>query len=292
MWRYRDAIPAGAAALLCAGAALGQEKGFYFYQRVEATANELAWITRLEATAGYNVNRYLGFEAGVPVYFVRPQPRIKAAPAVERADGLGNVRVTARLAVSTAAVDYFGAATVTAPTGDEDKGLSTGKVTWDWSSHFERSFGRITPFGAVGVANTITDTPFFVRPFSSQGLVTRLEGGVRVGLLRRLSAGALLYTIQPSGEQTVISRLLRGGPAPPLAPAGRGRRRGVFEQAPRTVGPAELVRERGGAVWISAGPFGIVDFQLGYSRSAPYALDSLFVGIGANLGSLIRQRRL
>lgn len=282
----------GAIVLLWAGAAFGQEKGFYFYQRADSMRNELAWITRLDTTAGYNFNRYLAFETGVPVYFVRPRGTIAGAPAVERANGLGNVRATARLTVSTPALDYLGAVTVTAPSGDEDKGLSTGKVTYDWNNHFERSLGRITPFGAVGVANTISDTPFFVRPFSSQGLVTRWEGGARFRLAQRLSAGGLLYAIQPSGEQTVISRVVRGSPAGRAPPAGRGTGRRVFEQAQRTVGPAEIVRERGGAVWLSVGPLGVVDFQVGYSRSASYRLDSLFVGAGVNVGSLIRQRRL
>ncbi len=288
---YRLTRWLGGFLFLCASAA-GQERGFYFYPRLDATRNELGWIARLDAAAGYNFNRHFALEAGLPGYIVRPKGASGGGPALPRATGVGNLHVSARLTISTSLVSYLGAVTVTAPTGDEDKGLSTGKVTWDWNNHFERSFGRMTPFGAVGVANTISDTPFFVRPFISQGRVTRLEGGARWSLARRLSGGALVYTIQPSGEQTVISRVIpaniaaRQGPAP-----GRRRGRGVFEFTPRTVGPAEIVRDRGGSLWVSLGPFGGLDFHTGYSRSTTYALDTVFFGVGVNVGSLIQQRR-
>lgn len=282
----------GGVLLLCASAA-GQERGFYFYPRLDATRNELGWIARLDAAAGYNFNRHFALEAGLPGYIVRPSGASAGGPTLPRATGAGNLHVTARLTISTSLLSYLGALTVTAPTGDKDKGLSTGKVTWDWNNHFERSFGTVTPFGALGVANTVSDTPFFVRPFISQGRVTRLEGGARWSLARRLSAGALLYTIQPSGQQTVISRVMPANIAakPGLLP-GRRRGRGVFEFAPTTVGPAEIVRDRGGSLWVSMGPFGLLDFQVGYSRSITYALDTVFFGAGVNVGSLIQQRRL
>lgn len=279
----------GGVLLLCACAS-GQERGLYLYHRLDATRNELGWIARLDAAAGYNFNRHLALDVGLPLYIIRPSGTA-GGPALERATGFGNLHVTGRLTISTALLSYFGAVTVTAPTGEEDKGLSTGKVTWDWNNHFERSFGRITPFGAVGLANTVSDTPLFVRPFISQGRITRLEGGARCSLARRLSAGVLLYTIQPSGEQTVISRVIRGNltRGPGLLP-GRRRGRGVFEFASTTVGPPEIVRDRGGSLWVSVGPLGVLDFHAGYGRSTTYALDTVFFGVGVNVGSLIQQK--
>lgn len=281
-----------------------QGTGFHLYERFDATRNALGVITRVDSTAGYNFNRYFAVDAGLPVYMVRPSETALDTVAMQRATDIGNLHMTARLRAATPTIIYLGTFTVTAPTGAKDQGLSTGKATYDWNNHFERSFGRATPFGDLGVANAIADTPLFVRPFTSQGLVTRFEGGVRLSLAPRVTAGALLYAIEPHGEQTVISRLtkLGVGSSPPIPgspgrpdreqPVGRGRKQGVFELNHTTVGPAEIARDRGGSLWLSFGPLHVSDFQLGYSRSTTYALDTVFFGIGVNVGSLIKKGRL
>ena len=286
-----------AGTVTCAGQSAGESTGFYLYERLDATRNALGFITRVDSTAGYNLNRYFAVDAGLPLYVVRPSENALAG-AMQRATDIGNVHLTARLTAATPAITYLGTFTVTAPTGDKDKGLSTGKATYDWNNHFERSFGRITPFGAVGVANTIADAPLYIRPFTSLGLVTHFEGGTRVRLAARVSAGASLYAFEPSGEQTVISRVTRNGAGSPPArpdreqPMGRGRKQGVFELNQTTVGPAGIARDRGGSMWLSFGPFQVLDFQIGYTRSATHALDTVFFGVGVNAGSLIKKARL
>ena len=281
-----------------AGQPSSESTGFYLYERFDATRNTLGFITRIDSTAGYNFNRYFALDAGVPLYLVRPSETALTSATIARANDIGNVHLTARINAVTPAITYLGTFTATAPTGDKNKGLGTGRATYDWNNHLERSFGRLTPFGEAGVANTVADTPFFIRPFTSQGLVAHFEGGLRLSLAPRVSVEGSLYTIEPSGEQTVISRVTPSqapsSPAPPNRGQGmgRGHKQGVFELAQTTVGPAEIARDRGGSVWLSLGPFSVLDFQLGYSRSATYALDTVFFGAGLNLGSLIKKGRL
>lgn len=275
-----------AGAITCAAQSSG-ESGFYLYERLDATHNTLGFITRIDSTAGYNFNRYFAVDAGLPVYFVRPDDT--AASPLTRANGIGNVHLTARLTAASPAITYLGSFTVTAPTGDKDKGLSTGKATYDWNNHFERAFGRVTPFGALGIANTVTDTPFYMRPYTSYGTVGHFEGGARVSLVPRVSAGASVYAIEPSGEQTVISRVHGNGNASGTPAMGRGHKPGVFELNQTTVGPAEIARDRGVSLWLSFGPFRVLDFQTGYTRSTTYALDTVFFGVGVNVGSLIKK---
>jgi hypothetical protein len=284
------------AALCCGPAAAqsGEERGFTLYERFDGTANTLGAFMRLDSTLGYNFNRFVALEAGLPVYFVRPSETALAFPGASRVNGIGNAHAALRLTFANPGVNYVPSLTVTAPTGDEAKGLSTGHVTYDWNNHFDRLFGRLMPYADIGIANSITDTPFFQRPFSSYGKVVHLEGGALLRIWQYASIGASAYTIEPSGEQTVVSRL---GPPPQAQEPqegqsqnrGRGRKSGVFELQQVTVGPAEIARDRGASAWIMLTPSQTVDFHIGYSRSATYALDTVFFGVGFNIGSMIRR---
>lgn len=284
----------GITLLVCAANCAGEspdQAGFYLYERFDSTANTLGFISRVDSTAGYKLNRYVAFDAGLPLYIVRPSESVAATSAIQRVTDIGNAHMTARLTVVRPVLSYLGSFTVTAPTGDEQKGLSTGKATFDWNNQLERTFGRVTPFAALGVANTIADTPFFLRPYTSQGLVTHLEGGARVALASRLELGGSVYAYEPSGEQTVISRVKRGTAvaSQPASASRSGRGKpGVFESSAITTGDAGIARDRGGNVWLSFGPVHAFDFQVGYSRSTTYALGTVFFGVGVNLGSIIK----
>ncbi len=266
-----------------------EDSGFYLYERVDATSNQVGFVTRLDSSVGYKLNRYFAVDAGLPVYLIRPSESALSTSSVARVNGIGNARIAGHFLVMNPAVNYLSSLTVTAPTGDKDKGLSTGHVTYDWNNHLDRSFGRLTPFGDAGVANTVSDTPFFIRPFTSTGFVTHLSGGVQFRLFKAVGVGALAYTIRPSGEQIIVSRVRgKGAVSPPGQSAGHSRGQGVFELAPTTVGPAEIARDRGGSMWLSISPSRFLGFQLGYTRSTTYSLNTVFLGAGINLGSLIR----
>ncbi len=307
-----------AALLVASGVALAsdEQRGFTLYERFEGSSNTLGVITRLDSTFGYNFNRFVSVDAGAPVYFVRPSASALDGQTPAPQSGMGNVHASLRLNFVSPAISYLPSLTVTAPTGDKNKGLSTGKTTWDFNNHLERAFGRLTPFGEIGFANAVSDTSFFTRPYVSQGFVTHADGGAFLRLERHVIVGAAVYTINPSGEQTVISRLLppkaQGNPAPgnsgtmpgnsgttPGNGKGNGKALGrgskppaVWETAPETTGPADIARDRGFTTSLTIMPTSKVDLEIGYSRSTTYALDSLFFGVGVNLGSLFRKGRL
>ncbi len=277
--------------LAAAAGAQENSRGPLFEARFDGTVNELGVILRFDPTAGYRLNRYAAVEAGVPFYFVRPSET--ALPSLGAASGaaLGNAHFALRLRFANPALNYEPSLTVTAPTGDEARGLSTGKVTWDLNNLLHRSFGRVTPYASLGAANTVSDTPLFVRPFTSHGLVGHVEGGALLALAGPLSFGASLYAIAPSGEQTVVSRVFRGAAQsdPPgqgrSTPMGRGRdKQGVFESAPETQGPAGIARDRGGSLWITAGTSQGLEFHAGYTRSFTFALDTLSFGAAVRFG--------
>src|SRR5437773_615429 len=75
------------------------------------------------------------------------------------------------------ALSYSSTLELTAPTGDKARGFTTGRATADWTNRFSHKMDSFTPFGSAGLANTVSDTKFFVRPFTSLGMVVHFEGG-------------------------------------------------------------------------------------------------------------------
>jgi hypothetical protein len=265
--------------------------GFTFYERFQGSTNTLGVVTRLDTNAGYQFNSHFSVDGGIPVYFIRPSAASTAATGTRSANGIGNVYAQFRLTLASPVLNFASTLTGTAPTGDKATGFSTGSVTVDWSNYFERSFSRLTPFADIGIANSVSDTFFFVRPYTTLGFVSHFDGGARYRIARALHAGASLYAIEPSGRQTVLSRLF--APQQQAAAAGnsgRGNRnQGVFESASVTTGSAEIARDHGFSTWIQISPASTLDLYAGYTRSTQYALDTVFFGMGVNLGKVFRK---
>ncbi len=263
-----------------------QEKGFIFRSSVQGSVNDLGSILRSDLAAGYDFNRHFGVDVGVPFYFIRPSDTAVNTFGTTSTNGVGNVYANFRLSAPSPVVNYASYLTVTAPTGDRDKGLTTGRATIDWTNHFNRSFSRLTPFGNLGLANTVSDTPFFVRPFSSVGFVTHLEGGATYRILPRLHAGASRYQIVAAGQQRAVSRVVQGRGR--RAQAGRGR---PFEAPVETVVATDSLNDHGYSAWLGFYPVSRLGLEAGYNRSARYALDSLFFTARFDLGSWISRTR-
>ena len=263
-------------------------RGFTFYERFQGSFNSVGAVTRLDTTVGYQLNSHFSVAGGIPIYFVRPSDSSTAATGTRSANGIGNVYGQFRLTLANPIVNYASTVTVYAPTGDQATGFSTGHVTADWSNYFERTLSRVTPFGEIGIANSVSDTLFFVRPYTTLGFVTHLQGGARYRLRRGVNVGAGVYAIEPRGQQTVVSRLVSLVNAAPSATKSNGNGR-VFQTASVTTGSADIARDHGISTWLQLSPTGVLDFYAGYTRSVRFALDTVFVGVGVNVGKAIRQ---
>jgi hypothetical protein len=282
-------------ALLMPGLSAADEShGVIFYERFLGSSNTLGNVFRLDTTVGYSFDKHFSIDGGLPVFFIRPSDTTISSGGMAATNGIGNAYLEVRFALANPLVNYSSVVTGSAPTGDKNRGLSTGRATVDWTNHFDRSFSRLTPFGNIGFANTVSDTPLFVRPYTTLGFVTHLEGGVVYRLAKFLGAGAAAYAIEPAGQQTVISQLI-GKTATASAQSGKSNGRhghqGVFESTHSSVGPADLVRDDGFSVWGSIRPAKALTLQVGYTRSIHYALNTVSFGIGVNLGSVVRNLR-
>jgi hypothetical protein len=139
------------------------------------------------------------------------------------------------------------------------------------------------------LANSISDTHFFTRPFTSLGFVSHFEGGVKLKLSHYFSLGVSAYDILPSGQQKIYSKLIKSEGT--VSGVSSRSRKGVFESNHVTIGDAAIARDNGYSAWFDITPSSYMDLELGYNRSIPYALNTVSFGVGFNLGYLARKTR-
>jgi hypothetical protein len=67
----------------------------------------------------------------------------------------------------------------------------------------------VTPFARGGLANTVSDTSFFVRPFTSLGIVSHFDGGAKFRVSQFVDVVASAYAVRASGQQKIISKIFK-----------------------------------------------------------------------------------
>jgi hypothetical protein len=253
------------------------ETGFASYLEFGGTHNADGTIYDVTTSVGYNFTKHFGMDVGLPIYFVRPS----SSTGANSSNGIGNPFADAHVKWLSPVVNFGSVLTGFAPVADSKKGLSTGHGTYDWTNHVDHAFGSLTPFGEVGISNTIVDSRLFLRPFTTFGFNTHFRLGANYDVWKIFSVGASGYDIVPSGQQTVFSRVVAGN----TIAASHGR---VFLNNQQTTGTADIVKDHGFSTWVDANPGRYVDMELGFTRSMSYDLNSVSFTIGLNVGRLYR----
>ena len=287
--------------------------GWWFSERFVGTSNTAGLVLKSNSTVGYRFNDHVQTYAGLPVYFTRQTPT-NGNSGSTFVNGIGNAFTGLLISAKGEALHYSSELVLTAPTGDRSRGFSTGHVTGDWTNTFSHPFATVTPYGSVGLANTISDTEFFVRPFTTKGAVAHMEGGSLFRLTSHLNAGASAYAVRAAGTQEIVSKVVdvpatqttssatttsqttsqKNGVLSTVTNAvgltnGNGNGNGsvnktIFETTHETVTTADAVDDHGFSTWLAFRVNSMTDFQFGYSRSVSYQFNSLFFGIGFHAG--------
>lgn len=271
-----------------AGFAGKANQGMNAYATFEGSSSSSGSIFDMNNMVGYDFNRAVGFDVGVPFYFVAPP----AQPGVaSTATGVGNFYLDGRMTLESQVVDYLPTATITFPTGNTSKGLSTGSVTYDLDSRFQHDFGVWAPFFDVDVGNSLDNTNnpdvrVVRRPFLTLGKVAQIKTGPEVHITERIILSADYYRVVPWGPQTVISRVVRPGTT------GKGGKNGrSYEVVQRTVGGAKLVSDNGFDASLAFSPKRFMDLSLAFNHSTHYALNSVSFSVGFNLTQMLSRNR-
>jgi hypothetical protein len=277
--------------LVLAAAAAAQQKttpapaakdatGITAYEEFDGTTNSDGQVYELHSSVGYNFNEHFGMDVGLPIYFIRPSTSTGGSSS----NGVGDPAVDARVKFLNPILNFGSTLTGSAPIADPRKGFSTGHGTYDWTNHVDRRFDSLTPFADLGISNTVADSRLFMRPFTTYGFNAHLQAGANYDLWKIFSVGASGYDILPSGTQTIFSKVSHGSGN--TGPVQHGR---FFQNNQQTTGTADITRDHGFSTWVDASPTRAVDFELGFTRSMHYDLNSVSFSIGFNLTQLARK---
>jgi hypothetical protein len=253
----------------------GRERGLTLFESFEGSANSEGVVSFLTTSASYNFNDHFSAGIGLPIYFDHA-----SYAGGTSANGIGNFFATVRGVWRGPVVNFGTSLTGSAPTGSSSKGLSTGHATFDWDNRVEHRFGPLTPYIDAGLANSITDTRFFLRPFVTYGNLMHSEAGTDVDLSHSVSLTLSAYDILPFGTQTIISRFVNAGTAGSGGQHGR-----AFEVSHSTTGTADLTRDNGFTAGLTYSPKPYLEFMGGYTRSVHFALNTASFGVGFNISS-------
>ena len=261
------------------------ERGWSFSGSFSGSSNTDGIVMKTDPTLGYTFSSHFQTYAGLPFYFVNMSstaPTTGTASAGGFMNGIGNAFLGGRFDVSSDSLNYSSTLELTAPTGVKSHGFTTGRATADWTNRFSHKIDSFTPFGSAGLANTVSDTKFFVRPFTSLGMVVHFEGGGTYDFSRYVYVSGSAYGVRGMGQQTIISRLLKRGTTGG-SPTGT-RKRQVFETQAQTVTTSDAANDHGMSGWFGVSPSPGVDLHIGYTRSIAYDFNTLFFGVGFRFG--------
>lgn len=263
------------------------ERGFVSFSEFGGTFDASGHVVKLDTSAGYNFNSHFGADFGVPFYFAGGTTTSATGKESFSANGMGAPYIAFRGMYKDESFHYASRFAIFLPKGDATSGLSSGQTSIDWTNHFENSFGRVTPFGDLGVANMVGDTARYNRAYTSYGNNFHLEGGTTVDVIENISVGGSAYDIFPWGTQTIYSRAVPKGSIN-LPPQAKGK--GAFLQYSYFQGPSDLAKDDGASAWVEYSPVPYATAQVAFTRSFAFEMNSFSIGLRINIGYLAKAR--
>jgi hypothetical protein len=331
-----------------------EDKGVTASELVSGSSTNINGMATLDTSIGYNFTKSFGFDVGIPYLFdTRPgiftgagnRPYYVSSGvagctgffgcyagltsssriwAGELADGYAELHYTRPYK----RYNFLTNVTGDVPTASYRKGLTTGRVQWDWFNHIDTDIHGFDPFVNFGIANGRMSQHFLPRPYDADlpfrtfGYMSDFEGGLQYKVFRRFTLGASMWDILPYGPQRIYSNLVweqagipvlnLGGPTGiigtgitgissaflPVAPAGPGNF-GYVEGSPNhgrywneafeTVGPNYIDRDNGYSATLAFSPFKQMDVLVGYNHSVRYNLDTVSVTLAFNANAVFRK---
>jgi len=167
------------------------------------------WATLFTPAIGYSFNDIFSIDATIPIYMYRlaesrsthPKPN---AQLVNQRGEPGDIVLGLHAQFIPRRFQYQLTGLVTAPTGDKAYGLTTGRVTFDISNYFERTFGRLTPNLEIGGGDSSTLVNRLVtKNYTSLGPLAHFQLGLGIDLFRGVSFESEAYEQLPIGDQKI-----------------------------------------------------------------------------------------
>lgn len=293
-WRVSSWLLTGGAAILLflAGAprvlaqapespAYQPQKGFDIYEEFRGSASDQGQFLVLDNDIGYDFNRYVGIDVGIPVYFNHLTPPLEGQPYGWQ-NQLGDPYADVRLTFNNHVLDYGTAVTVSVPYY-ETGSISGGDLGVDWFNHFDKPIGRVTPFLNVGIANGVLNTQLLSQPyrlvdtFRTLGFIADGEAGMDLRIYHSFGVGGSFYEIVPSGTQKAFVN------------GTTETNEFLFPTASNAL--AEATNDHGYSAWIRLIPTHFLYSEVGYVHSIEFHQDAVTLTVGFDLRSMFRHSR-
>jgi hypothetical protein len=277
------------------GAAVAQQRPvqpFHNYGLYDYTSfgmghdSSAGWSSVISSTLGYNLNQTFAVELGAPFYLLTTTQATSSSGSTTtttHTGSLGDAFLSLKAQKKSDVLDYSTAFTVTAPTGDTEAGVSTGRATFTWGNRLEHGFDRITPFGEASIANSLTSTPRHPRGYTTLGAVSEFRGGAGFDLLKHVSLETSAYADVGYGDQKMYSRNVAKGSS---GSANATKHNREYAAAYLTSGAASLVSDHGLTADLSWNVTPRFDVGASYDRSLHYASDAVAFTLGVRLGGM------
>ena len=260
-----------------------QQKGVTATVELDGSLGSSGNVYELDSSLGYSFGGHFAMDLGVPFYFA--QTPTSASQQGSIFHQIGDPALGLHFKFPNPSLSYGTNLTGVFPTANTRHGFSTGRVTYDWSNHFDHAFSWLTPFVDAGLANSIMDSRLYHRPYTTLGYNAHFAAGANKDLWKFFTAGASAYAVLPWGPQKIYSRVL--GLQSTRNAGGHGR---VFETSAVTSGGASIDRDNGYSATLEASPSPYLDLGIGYSRCVRYALNTVWFSVGVNLAAPGRKR--
>jgi hypothetical protein len=257
------------------------QKGFDIYEEFRGSASNQGQFLVLDSDIGYDFNRYIGTDVGIPVYFTHMTPPLQGQPSSWQ-NQLGDPYWDLRLTFNNHVLDYDTAVTLSVPYY-ETGSFSTGDLGVDWSNHFDKQIGHVTPFVNAGIANGIFNTQLLSQPyrlvdnFRTLGFVADGEAGMDFQLYRGFGVGGSFYEVVPSGTQKAF---VNG-----VAVTNTF----LFPTTANAL--AEATNDHGYSAWIRMIPTRYLYTEIGYVHSIEFDSNAVTLTVGFDLRSMFRHSR-
>jgi hypothetical protein len=176
------------------------------------------WATIATPSIGFAFNDIFSVDATIPIYMYRlaesratkPKP---SQQLVNQRGEPGDMILSLHAQFVPKVFEYQLTGAVTAPSGDEEYGLTTGRSTFDIDNHFERTFWRITPTLSLGGGDSTTLVNRLVtKNYTSLGPLAHFQAGLGVQLMRGIGFESDAYEQLPIGDQKIYGPSRKGQP--------------------------------------------------------------------------------
>jgi hypothetical protein len=259
-----------------------ETRGFTMWEQFLGSDSSQGQFLVFDSSLGFDFNRHIGVDVGVPVYLIRPTTNfaIAGGPAPNNHSwdyNVGDPYGDLRLSFPNRLLNYDTVVTFSVPVVGTSA-FSTGRLGVDWFNHFDKPIYRFTPYVNGDLTNGLLDTRLLSQPFrlydsfKSLGLLADVEGGMTFKMARGLSVGGSYYQLLPAGPQKIY-----GGGA------------SDFFLFPNGVPPSDassLTHDRGYTAFVCLN-HGVFYFQPAYVHSIKLNDDAATVTVGVDLWALL-----